>query len=111
MGGGHAHGGEKGSTGGMLGGSGGSTDYAAMLSGDFALALAESLSNSLDPTGLALIHTVKEGLCKNCSVLAVKMDAVFENGTRADVSSGVYLHHIFSANVAMRKVDIPMSDT
>jgi hypothetical protein len=110
MAGGHAHGGAKGSSGGMLGGTGGVTDYSALLSGDYALALAESLAKSLDPTGLSLIHTVKEGMCKDCSVLAVKMDAVFENGTRADVSSGVYLHHIFSANIGMRKMDIPMSD-
>jgi hypothetical protein len=98
----------------MLGGSGkgggGIGDMAAMLSGDFALALAEQLTASLDPEGLSVIHTVKEGFCKECSVLAVKMDAVFENGTRADVSSGVYLHHIFSANIGERKMDLSMAD-
>jgi hypothetical protein len=93
-GGGHAHGGDSAAGGGMFGS--GTIDYSALMSGNFPLVLAEFLSKPLDPTGLSVIHTAKEGLCKDCTVLAVKIDAVFENGTRADVSSGVYLHHIFT---------------
>ena len=36
-------------------------------------------------------------VCSNCTVLAAKADVVFENGTRADVANGVYLHHVISS--------------
>jgi hypothetical protein len=44
------------------------------------------------------MNQVKNTVCKDCTVLAVKMDVVFDNGTRADVSRGVYLHHIIAFN-------------
>jgi hypothetical protein len=37
------------------------------------------------------------GFCSNCTILAAKADVVFENGTRADIASGVYLHHVVSS--------------
>jgi hypothetical protein len=62
------------------------------------LALADFLSKSQDPSGYNVMNQVKDTICKDCTVLAVKMDVVFENGTRADVSRGVYLHHIIAFN-------------
>jgi hypothetical protein len=34
------------------------------------------------------------GYCTDCTVLAAQVDIVFENGTRADIVNGVYLHHL-----------------
>jgi hypothetical protein len=62
------------------------------------LALADFLSKSQDPSGYNVMNQVKNTVCKDCTVLAVKMDVVFENGTRANVSRGVYLHHIIAFN-------------
>jgi hypothetical protein len=100
MSGGHAHG-AKPPSGGIMGGGGPGSmlDNNALMKGDFPLALAKMLASSMDPDGFNVMHTVQGGLCNNCTVLGVKMDIVFENGTRADISTGVYLHHIFSMNI------------
>jgi hypothetical protein len=97
---GHSHGASP-SAGGIMGGGQvlGMLDTSAMLKLDFPLALARFLGSSMDPNGFNVMHTVDGGLCKDCTVLSVKMDVVFENGTRAEVSNGVYLHHIFSMNI------------
>lgn len=50
----------------------------------------------MDPNGFIVSLTVREGLCTNCTVLAGKADITFDDGARADVSRGVYLHHILS---------------
>jgi hypothetical protein len=71
----------------------------AMLRGGMQLALADFLSKAMDPDGYSIMHQIKDGICKNCTVLAVKMDVVFDNGTRADVSRGVYLHHVIAFNI------------
>jgi len=108
---GHSHGGE---TGGIMGGGVGgfgSLNIWPVLRGDIPLAIAQFLAKSLDPEGFNIMHTVREGLCKDCTVLTAKMDAVFENGTRADVSSGVYLHHIVTMNIGDRKMDSDLINT
>jgi hypothetical protein len=48
----------------------------------------------MDPNGYSVAGTLAEGICKDCTVLAGKTDIVFANGTRADLSMGVYLHHV-----------------
>lgn len=50
------------------------------------------------------MNTIQAGLCKECTVLAAKLDAVFENGTRADIKSGVYLHHVVTFNMGQRRM-------
>jgi hypothetical protein len=40
--------------------------------------------------------TLTEGFCTDCTVLAAKLDLVFENDTRADIVNGVYLHHVIA---------------
>jgi hypothetical protein len=87
-------------------------DTSALLRGDIPLGLAKFLSSSMDPDSFNVMHTVADGLCKDCTVLGTKMDVVFENGTRADVSSGVYLHHIFSMNIVPdRKLKAMMTNS
>jgi hypothetical protein len=87
-------------------------DTAPLMRGDIPLALAKFLGNSMDPDSFNVMHTVADGLCKDCTVLGTKMDVIFENGTRADVSSGVYLHHIFSMNIVTdRKLKTLMTNS
>jgi hypothetical protein len=109
--GGHSHGGQA--SGGIMGGGSGfgSLDIWPVLRGDIPLAIAQFLGNSLDPEGFNVMGTVHDGLCHDCTVLTAKMDAVFENGTRADVSSGVYLHHIVTMNMGERKMAADLINT
>jgi hypothetical protein len=37
---------------------------------------------SMDPNGLPFSRSIAEGICKDCTVLAGKMDAVFPHGIR-----------------------------
>jgi hypothetical protein len=62
-------------------------DVGSILSGSFAM----------DPDGFAFGKQLDGGFCTNCTVLAAKADVVFENGTRADIANGVYLHHVISS--------------
>jgi hypothetical protein len=88
---GHSHGGKSGMTGIMGGGSGiTNLDPWPLLKGDITLAIAEYLASSQDPEGYNLVHTIKDGLCKECTVLATKVDAVHENGTRTSTPITVY---------------------
>jgi hypothetical protein len=72
------------------GASGGLTDMLALISG----------SKPMDPNGFGLVKRLSTGMCKDCTVLSGKTDVVFENGTRADLSSGVYLHHVVAMDVS-----------
>jgi hypothetical protein len=54
----------------------------------------------MDPNGFSAIKLLSKGaMCTDCTVLAGKLTVVFENGTRADVSSGVYLHHAITIDL------------
>jgi hypothetical protein len=58
----------------------------------------------MDPNGFSQMRVLKDGvMCSNCTVLAGKMDVVFENGTRADISGGVYLHHVITIDLTKQK--------
>jgi hypothetical protein len=65
---------------------GGAINPLSILSGGFAM----------DPDGFAFGRQLEGGFCTDCTILAGKVDVVFENGTRADISDGVYLHHVVS---------------
>ncbi len=54
------------------------------------------LGGTMDPDGQIIALTIKDGICQDCTVLAGKANIVFENGTRAGVHGGVYMHHLFS---------------
>ena len=61
------------------------------------------LSGAMDPNGFSIVKMIKKGaLCNDCTVLAGKMTVVFENGTRADISGGVYLHHSIAIDLSKR---------
>ncbi|KAF2404354.1 hypothetical protein EJ06DRAFT_518776 [Trichodelitschia bisporula] len=53
----------------------------------------------MDPNGWSTTKRLATGLCKDCTVLSGKTTVVFENGTRADLSKGVYLHHVIAMDV------------
>jgi hypothetical protein len=58
----------------------------------------------MDPNGFSQMRVLKDGvMCSNCTVLAGKMDIVFENGTRADISGGVYLHHVITIDLTKQR--------
>jgi hypothetical protein len=68
--------------------------------GDFAMSMKDIITAPQDPNGWTLHRTFKASdLCLNCTVLGVKADLVYENGTRVDISRGVYLHHHASLNM------------
>jgi hypothetical protein len=48
----------------------------------------------MDPDGIPFTRSISGGFCTDCTVLAAQIDLVHKNGTRADISSGVYLHHM-----------------
>jgi hypothetical protein len=50
----------------------------------------------MDPDGFAFAKQLEGGFCTDCTLLGAKVDIVFENGTRADIANGVYLHHVIS---------------
>jgi hypothetical protein len=69
---------------------------------DYIVPLREILNAPQDPNGWTSHRTFKASeLCQDCTVLSVKSDIVYENGTRADVSRGLYLHHTASLNIGL----------
>lgn len=48
-----------------------------------------------------------QGFCKNCTVLAGKATLFFENGTKAGVDSGVYIHHIVTLDGSKKNNGFP----
>jgi hypothetical protein len=54
----------------------------------------------MDPNGFSTMRILSnDSFCQDCTVLAGKLDVVFENGTRADISGGVYLHHVITVDL------------
>jgi hypothetical protein len=100
MEGGHAHG--SGGSGMSMSGaspaaapkSGGSAPPAIPKSGGgVADSGASSLLSSkpMDPNGVGVVKRLSTGMCKDCTVLAGKTTVVYANGTKAELSNGVYL--------------------
>jgi hypothetical protein len=52
---------------------------------------------TMDPNGTPVNQLLDGGFCTDCTILAGQVDVVFENGTRADIANGVYLHHMVVA--------------
>jgi hypothetical protein len=75
----------------------------AVLTGaDYISPLKEIINAPQDPNGWTSHRTFKASeLCHGCTVLSVKSDIVYENGTRADISRGLYLHHTASLNLGL----------
>jgi hypothetical protein len=53
----------------------------------------------MDPNGFSAFRMLQDSICKDCTVLAGKMDVIFANGTRAGLSKGVYLHHAITIDL------------
>jgi hypothetical protein len=62
--------------------------------------LLEMLNKPMDPNGYIISLTVKDGICKDCTVLAGKADITVEDGRRADIVDGIYLHHILGLSTS-----------
>jgi hypothetical protein len=63
---------------------------------------------SLDPNGQAGLHIIKEGICKDCTVLSGLTGLVYEDGTVADATNGIYIHHILTSDISKKGV-LPVS--
>jgi hypothetical protein len=50
----------------------------------------------MDPNGFIVNVTLPYDICKNCTVLVGNADFTFADGQRADLTRGVYLHHLLS---------------
>jgi hypothetical protein len=75
-----------------------------MSTGDYEGAMSTMINVPLDREGNIIMRTLNDGFCKNCTVLAVKTDLVYEDGTRVDISNGVYVHHAVSFDLAWREM-------
>jgi hypothetical protein len=56
----------------------------------------------MDPNGEAVAAMIVDGLCSNCTILAGKPGLVFEDGSEAGPSQGIYLHHIVSSDFSKK---------
>lgn len=63
---------------------------------------------SMDINGRAFLYKIKQGICKDCTILAARTGLELENGTKADTSNGVYLHHVLVSDVTKPGV-LPVS--
>ncbi|KAF2675179.1 hypothetical protein BT63DRAFT_462626 [Microthyrium microscopicum] len=97
--GGHAHGGASGDKGGM-----GGMDMGGPKSGTWEglVSLLQTMTGNkpMDPNGLGFIKRLSSGVCKDCTVLAGKMNVISENGTVLGVADGVYVHHAVTMDVS-----------
>jgi hypothetical protein len=75
-----------------------------VVSGDYEKAMLKMSNVTLDPNGIALLRTFSEGICSDCTVLGVKADFVFEDGKRADIENGIYLHHAQAMNLGSKPI-------
>jgi hypothetical protein len=83
-----------------------------LLTKPLSLVMVDYLGSSMDPAGFGVLRSIDGQICKDCTVLANQMDVVFEDGKRADVGSGVYLHHVITMDIATdRKIANNMVDS
>lgn len=52
----------------------------------------------MDPKSDVILRTLK-GLPDNAAILSGRLDTVFEDGSKADISKGVYIHHLLVADM------------
>jgi hypothetical protein len=73
-------------------------------SGDYEKAMTSMSNVTLDPNGINILRTFNEGMCSDCTILGVKADFVFDDGKRADIENGIYLHHASTLNLGSKPV-------
>ncbi|TLD34863.1 hypothetical protein E2P81_ATG05028 [Venturia nashicola] len=52
----------------------------------------------MDPKADVILRTLK-GLPDNAAILSGRLDTVFEDGSKADIAKGIYIHHLLVADV------------
>jgi len=72
--------------------------------GDYEGAMATMINIPLDREANVVMRSLEQGFCSDCTVLAIKTDLVYQDGTRVDISNGVYLHHAVSFNLAWKEM-------
>jgi hypothetical protein len=77
--------------------------YQQNMAGDYEGAMATMIQVPMDREGNVQMRTLKGGFCSDCTVLRIKADMVYADGTRMDISNGVYLHHAVSFGLAWRE--------
>jgi hypothetical protein len=76
-----------------------------VFSGDYENAMKSMINATMDPNGMNVVSTYQASeICTDCTLLAAKTDLVYDDSKRADVSTGVYLHHLTSLNLADKPV-------
>jgi hypothetical protein len=60
---------------------------------------------SMDPTGTAYLYSTSKDFPKNITVLENHASITYENGSRADASTGVYTYHLFLADLSKKKLN------
>ncbi|TID23380.1 Structural maintenance of chromosomes protein 4 [Venturia nashicola] len=59
-----------------------------------------SATMSMDPIGHVISALLHDGLPKDVTIIAGKSDLVYADGVRADISNGLYLHHLISSDAS-----------
>jgi hypothetical protein len=78
--------------------------YQLAMKGDYEGAVDTMLKVPMDGGGSIFMRSLKDGFCTNCTILAIKTDVLNEDGSRMDISNGVYLHHAVSMNLGWRQM-------
>jgi hypothetical protein len=86
-----------------------SPDYSMMLTITKG-AKAKSSSSSplrLDPNSHSFFSNVsaQDGLCSDCTILSGQISLTLENGTKAETSNGIYLHHVLTRDMSKNVPD------
>jgi hypothetical protein len=66
--------------------------------------------NTMDPNGYTFLKRVTgESVCKDCTVLRGRLQAVYTDGTPANAGNGLYVHHAIFIDVT-KKQRLPVSN-
>jgi hypothetical protein len=66
--------------------------------------------NTMDPNGYTFLKKVTgESVCKDCTVLRGRLQAVYKDGTPANAGNGLYVHHAIFIDVT-KKQRLPVSN-
>lgn len=78
--------------------------YRQAQAGDYEGAVSTMINVPLDKEASIGFHSLKDGFCKDCTVLVIKTDLVYEDGVKVDISNGVYVHHAVSFDLAWKEM-------
>jgi len=61
----------------------------------------------MDPKSDIIIRTL-QGIPSNAAILSGRLDAVMADGSKADISTGIYIHHLLVADVGKKNAPFAM---